>query len=867
MSNTRDGRGRGNPWTRGRGNKQSQNSKPGNDANKQKPNISSSTSEDKFQKAKLQMKEAAEKHKLTSYESSSEEEELESENILGSVLKSYASLGGTNEDLGRTQNYLEDAFQSGAAICLICIATVKRNDSIWSCGNCWGFFHLLCVQRWAKDSIAHQKAALDDRPSGQSLANISWACPKCRKSYSPSEIPQRYFCFCGRAEDPTFHPWLVPHSCGDNCNRALQPACGHHCLLLCHPGPCPPCPKTVKSACHCGKSAPTPQRCSNKQWSCGRACGQLLGCGRHPCEQKCHTGPCPECPRRSTQTCMCGREQQLRECARPTWQCHQVCGKRLPCGDHKCDLVCHKGPCGDCPRSLPRPCPCGKSQQVLPCTQDVPTCGDTCGRTLDCGIHQCSQRCHKDKCGVCLERAEKRCRCGLHTKEVPCQKEYLCETKCKQIKDCNRHPCNRKCCDGNCGPCEKPCGRTLGCGHHKCASVCHRGPCYPCTLTVQVKCRCGATAITVPCGRNKKTRPPRCFKPCRIPPDCHHIQRDPHRCHFGSCPPCRQICDLPHDNCPHVCPKTCHSAVLVNVLDNFKPAGPWEKVAPQLELRALPCGDCWDSVSVSCLGRHEVTNVPCYRARPYPCGRPCGRSLPCGNHTCGAACHEVNSAPNNEDAGNNCEMCSSKCTFSRPEGCTHPCQEACHPPPCKPCQLMLRFRCHCNINQLFVRCGEWTDATEEAREKMLACGNQCPKNYECGHRCSHNCHPGLCPDADLCRRKVKVTCPCRRIKKDVQCVTVRAQQAVLQCDSVCKEKEEQEMQKRQQEVEEKKRQEEIRNKEELEKFQKKMAGRKKHRERRFHDDIKEKSFLSRYWLPLTASCLAVVAITVVIMLK
>ncbi|KAG8271628.1 NF-X1-type zinc finger protein nfxl1 [Homalodisca vitripennis] len=284
------------------------------------------------------------------------------------------------------------------------------------------------------------------------------------------------------------------------------------------------------------------------------------------------------------------------------------------------------------------------------------------------------------------------------------------------------------CCDGNCGACEKPCGRTLGCGHHKCASVCHRGPCYPCPLTVQVKCRCGATAITVPCGRNKKTRPPRCFKPCRIPPDCHHTQRDPHRCHFGSCPPCRQICDLPHDNCPHSCPKTCHSAVLVNVLDNFKPAGPWEKVAPQLELRALPCGDCWDSVSVSCLGAHEVTNVPCYRARPYPCGRPCGRRLPCGNHTCSATCHEVVKAANNEDAGTNCEPCSSKCTFSRPEGCTHPCQEACHPPPCKPCQLMLRFRCHCNLNQLFIRCGEWTDASEEEREKMLTCGNQCPKN-------------------------------------------------------------------------------------------------------------------------------------------
>lgn len=50
--------------------------------------------------------------------------------IVGSVLKSYASLGGTSEDLGRTQNFLEDAFQSGAAICLICIATVKRNDAV-----------------------------------------------------------------------------------------------------------------------------------------------------------------------------------------------------------------------------------------------------------------------------------------------------------------------------------------------------------------------------------------------------------------------------------------------------------------------------------------------------------------------------------------------------------------------------------------------------------------------------------------------------------------------------------------------------------------------------------------------------------------
>jgi hypothetical protein len=72
-----------------------------------------------------------------------------------------------------------------------------------------------------------------------------------------------------------------------------------------------------------------------------------------------------------------------------------------------------------------------------------------------------------------------------------------------------------QCCDGNCPPCEKPCARTLRCGNHKCTSVCHCGPCYPCPLTAEVKCRCGLTVLSVPCGRKKQTRPPHCNKPCR----------------------------------------------------------------------------------------------------------------------------------------------------------------------------------------------------------------------------------------------------------------------------------------------------------------------------------------------------------------
>ena len=60
--------------------------------------------------------------------------------------------------------------------------------------------------------------------------------PKCRQEYKQTECPTRYFCFCGKDEDPPFDPWLVPHSCGQVCGRGLKPDCGHSCLLLCHPG-------------------------------------------------------------------------------------------------------------------------------------------------------------------------------------------------------------------------------------------------------------------------------------------------------------------------------------------------------------------------------------------------------------------------------------------------------------------------------------------------------------------------------------------------------------------------------------------------------------------------------------------------------
>lgn len=69
--------------------------------------------------------EAAKVH-TENYESSSEEE-LENDSLLASVFKSY---GGDKSQLQKTQEFLENVFQSGTATCLICIASVKRTDYV-----------------------------------------------------------------------------------------------------------------------------------------------------------------------------------------------------------------------------------------------------------------------------------------------------------------------------------------------------------------------------------------------------------------------------------------------------------------------------------------------------------------------------------------------------------------------------------------------------------------------------------------------------------------------------------------------------------------------------------------------------------------
>uniref|UniRef100_A0A4W5L6V8 CXC domain-containing protein n=1 Tax=Hucho hucho TaxID=62062 RepID=A0A4W5L6V8_9TELE len=54
----------------------------------------------------------------------------------------------------------------------------------------------------------------------------------------------------------------------------------------------------------------------------------------------------------------------------------------------------------------------------------------------------------------------------------------------------------------------------------------------------------------------------------------------------------------------------------------------------------------------------------------------------------------------------------------------------------------------------------------------------------CGHHCKDLCHPGHCEDK--CSHRVKLKCPCKRIKKELLCYNARDDQAQVECNEACK---------------------------------------------------------------------------------
>ena len=297
----------------------------------------------------------------------------------------------------------------GCFACLICLERIGPTEPIWTCCGergdtppCYVVLHLCCIQSWAKQQLSVRKnaslptptpaeaiVAVHESGSGPSRPptdDDTWACPKCRKEYM-EPIPVVSRCFCGATTDPPFDPWNIPHSCGEPCCR--RGACGHQCLLLCHPGPCAPCPREVECRCYCGKET-SRRRCGRREFSCMETCGARLPCG-HVCSATCHPGPHPPCTLSSEATCPCGEETKEIPCVdRGSFRCHRACNKLLNCGIHRCEAVCCSGCPMPCPFAGKKTCPCGKLTHTdARCGTVVGSCGQTCDKLLPCGRHRC----------------------------------------------------------------------------------------------------------------------------------------------------------------------------------------------------------------------------------------------------------------------------------------------------------------------------------------------------------------------------------------------------------------------------------------------------------------------------------------------
>ncbi|CAL1387580.1 unnamed protein product [Linum trigynum] len=713
--------------------------------------------------------------------------------LSNSIFKSYFDLTATTtsaspspHDLSKIQSFLNSS-SSGALSCLICLERIRPSDPTWSCGSlCFDVFHLLCIQSWARQAsdLAALRASTRLPITSQKADETAiWNCPKCRSAYSKSQIPRTYFCFCGKLESPpNDNPWILPHSCGEVCNRPLKNNCGHFCLLLCHPGPCPPCPKLVKASCYCGKIEDV-RRCGYKVYSCNSRCNKLLGCKSHKCREICHDGECPPCHERGVYRCLCGKKEEAKECCERDFRCEIPCNKPLSCGKHLCEKGCHSPEgCGGCPLQGKRTCPCGKRvHEGMACDVAVPLCGDTCGKMLTCGFHKCHERCHRGQCAeTCRMVVFKSCRCGSLKKEIPCYQDLACERKCQIARDCGRHACRRRCCDGDCPPCGEVCGKRLRCKNHKCPSPCHRGPCAPCPVMVPISCACGHTRFEVPCGTEKDQKPPKCRKLCEIPPLCRHgTYVKPHKCHYGACPPCRLICEEEYP-CGHKCQLRCHGPMPPPKPEfMFKPTKK-RPIHQSESTPGSPCPPCPELVWRSCVGQHYAAErmMVCSNKTMFSCENLCGNPLPCGNHHCTKTCHALKFNTSNRlgqiGKSDSCEKCNLPCEKERKPGCTHPCSLRCHPDDCPPCKALVKRSCHCGSMVHAFDCIYYNSLSKKEQISARSCGGPCHRKLpNCTHLCPETCHPGECPSPDKCSKKVTVRCRCQTLKKEWLCKDVQ----------------------------------------------------------------------------------------------
>ncbi|KAG0211794.1 FKBP12-associated protein [Mortierella sp. NVP41] len=297
-------------------------------------------------------------------------------------------------------------------------------------------------------------------------------------------------------------------SCGGVCKKPLN--CGHRCMQKCHLGACAPCKMVVMVNCRCG-STQVQRVCSDMGLygdelpACDRPCRGLRACGKHQCTNRC-------CPAKNQPK---GKKGDL--AALEAHICTLTCGKKLQCGVHSCEMLCHKGHCNPCLNASfdELSCACGRTVVYPPiaCGTPIPKCRYTCTRPRPCGHASLSNHpCHPDSepCPPCIMLVAKQCMCRKSKMpNVPCYKSNpSCGKVCGKGLDCG-HKCTKSCHSGECTTppsdvCNQPCPKPRKSCGHRCGVACHGDtPCpedTPCPVIMPSTCKCGHLSMDSACN-------------------------------------------------------------------------------------------------------------------------------------------------------------------------------------------------------------------------------------------------------------------------------------------------------------------------------------------------------------------------------
>jgi len=142
----------------------------------------------------------------------------------------------------------------------------------------------------------------------------------------------------------------------------------------------------------------------------------------------------------------------------------------------------------------------------------------------------------------------------------------------------------------------------------------------------------------------------------------------------------------------------------------------------------------------------------------------------------------------------------------------------------------------------------------------MCCQDQCPKLMPCGHRCTKLCHLGDCSTVETCRKKVKISCPCKRRKEEFKCSQAFGKDKLVACDDICKEASKHVKDVNLKATKQKDEEELLRNQREAELFERQMegGGKKRRRNRRTECVEEDPSFLMKHKAVVMGSLLVVI---------